>query len=277
MLAGVQIICFAASYAVALVLEVSRLLFRSGVRGAVMLGFVGAGWVAHTVFLYYRAVHAVGVPLSSYRDWFLLAAWVLIVVYIYLGCCHPRTPFGLFLLPLALGLIATAALLADKPFAREPASKVWGTIHGVSLLLGTVSVLVGFAAGMMYLGQAWRLKHQGPSATGLRLPSLEWLQRTNARAIVVSALMLGMGLLSGMILNAINYRHRAPVLPWNDPVVLSTSAMFVWLLLHAALSVFYQPVRQGRKIAYLTVASFLFLMVALAMTLLLGTRHGGGP
>ena len=276
MLANVHVICFAASYSVALVLELSRLLFRSGIRGAVMFGFVGAGWVAHTAFLYYRAVDTAGAPLSSYRDWYLLAAWVLVVVYFYLACYHPKTHFGVFLLPLVLGLIATGALGADpNPFAREPASKIWGTIHGTSILLATVAVLFGFAAGLMYLGQAWRLKHRQPPLAALRLPSLEWLQRANSRAIVISALMLGMGVISGMILNLITYRRHTPMLPWNDPVVLGTLAMFLWLLMHALMSVFYQPVRQGRKVAYLTVASFLFLLIALALGLLLNTQHGG--
>ena len=86
-------------------------------------------------------------PLSSNRDWYLLAAWVLAVVYLYLLCSRPRTPFGLVLLPLVLGLIGTAAWLAGpQPFAREPASKVWGVIHGTSLLLAIVAVLLGFAA-----------------------------------------------------------------------------------------------------------------------------------
>ena len=69
MLERIEVICFAASYTVALVLEISRLLFRSGVRGTVMLGFAGAGLVAHSVYLYYRlhyrALSANGSPLSS--------------------------------------------------------------------------------------------------------------------------------------------------------------------------------------------------------------------
>ena len=68
MLSGVGIMCFAASYSVALALELTRLLFRSGIRGAAMLGFAGAGLVAHSAFLYYRAVDAVGSPLSSEQD-----------------------------------------------------------------------------------------------------------------------------------------------------------------------------------------------------------------
>ena len=74
-----------------------------------------------------------GSPLSSEMDWYLLAAWLLVAVYLYLAYYHPKTPFGLFLLPLALGLIGVGAALADRePFAREPASRVWGIIHGTS-------------------------------------------------------------------------------------------------------------------------------------------------
>ena len=51
----ISVVCFAASYAVALACEASRLLFRSGVRGAVMVGFAAAGLVAHTAFLLWRA------------------------------------------------------------------------------------------------------------------------------------------------------------------------------------------------------------------------------
>ena len=40
MLDGISIVCFAASYAVALCLEISRLFFRIGLRTAIMVGFV---------------------------------------------------------------------------------------------------------------------------------------------------------------------------------------------------------------------------------------------
>jgi ABC-type uncharacterized transport system permease subunit len=276
MLSGVSTICFAASYAVALALEVSRLLFRSGVRGVVMLGFAGAGLLAHTAFLYYRALSAAGAPLSSEQDWFLVAAWVLVVVYLYLAILHPRVPFGLFLLPLVLGLIAAATFLAQtQPLAREPASRIWGAIHGISIVLATVAVLVGFVAGLMYLGQTRRLKRKHPAAVRLRLPSLEWLQWANGRAIVASVVMLGLGVLSGMILNRINLGSEAERLDWSDPVVLSTWLMFFWLLSAVVLSTFHRPVRQGRRVAYLTVASFVFLVMMLAVGLLAESRHWG--
>ena len=95
MLSGVSIVCFAASYTVALALEVTRLLFRSGIRGAAMLGFAGAGLFAHTVFLCHRAIGASGSPLSSEQDWYLVTAWAITALYLYLTYFHSRTAFGL--------------------------------------------------------------------------------------------------------------------------------------------------------------------------------------
>lgn len=277
-MSGIGITCFAASYAVALILEITRFFFRSGVRGAIMLAFAGAGLFAHTVFLVYRAADAAGSPLSSKQEWYLVAAWVLAAIYLYLTSYYPNKSIGVFLLPLVLGLIGVGALLADAaPFAREPASQVWGMIHGTSVLLATVAVLIGFAAGVMYLGQAYRLKRKLPPQQGLRLPSLEWLQRVNSRAIVISMLMLGIGVLSGIVLNLINYRHHVDRVPWNDPFVVTTMAMFAWLLLSSLIGLWYRPAREGRRVAYLTVVSFLFLVIALSVGLFVDTQHGGSP
>lgn len=276
MLSGVGIVCFAASYAVALALEVSRIFFRSGIRGAVMLGFAAAGFFAQTVFLIHRAAEATGSPLSSKQEWYLVAAWLLAGVYLYLAYFHPKNAFGVFLLPLVLGLIGVGILAADaQPFARESASKVWGAIHGASILLATVSMLVGFAAGVMYLSQAYRLKHKLPPMRGLQLPSLEWLQRVNSRAILISLLLMGVGILAGVVLNLINYERQLSRLPWNDPLVLSTLGLFGWLVLSTAVGVVYKPTRQGRKVAYLTVVSFVFLVVALGIGMSVVTEHSG--
>ena len=274
MFSGVSIVCFASSYAIAWALELSRLVFRGGARGLATLGFAGAGFVAHTAFLYHRAVNQMGSPLSSERDWYLVAAWVLVLVYVYLALLHPKVPFGLFLLPLAMAMIGAAKFLASaEPLAREPASKGGGAVHGVSIMLAAVSVLVGFAAGLMYFGQVRHLKAKRPLAGGIRLPSLEWLQWANSRAIFASVLMLGIGVLAGMVLNRIRMDDRPPPLPWNDPVVLSTWLMFFWLLAAVVVSTVYRPARQGYKVAYLTVASFLFLVIVLAVGLLAGSRH----
>jgi len=276
MLSGVGVICFAASYAVALVLEISRLLFRSGMRGAVMLGFAAAGLVAHTAYLYYQAVKTPGAPLGSEQDWYMVAAWVLVVVYLYLLFYHPRTSFGLFLLPLVLVLIGVGKFFAKEEYTRGPASKAWGIIHGASIMLAAVAVLVGFVAGLMYLSQSRRLKHKLPPPRRLRLPSLEWLQRANSRAVVIAVLMLTMGVAAGSILNLMRADSTTGRLPWHDPVVLSTTIMLAWLLFALAAGALYKPARTGRKVAYFTIVSFVVLVIALGVMQFLNTQHGGG-
>jgi len=83
----------------------------------------------------------------------------------------------------------------------------------------------------MYLWQAERLKRKRPPRVSLRLPSLEWLQTANARALVTSMLLTGLAVASGIELNHINARQDAPSMSWHNPVVLGTLAMFGWLLL----------------------------------------------
>jgi ABC-type uncharacterized transport system permease subunit len=272
MLSGISVFCFAASYTLALALEVTRLWFRSGVRGALMLGFAGAGLLAHTLFLAYRAATASGAPLSSAFDWYLLAAWVLVAVYLYLMYYHPTAAIGIFLLPVVLAMVGMAQLSDREPFPQDPAAQFWGIVHGVFLLFGYVAVTVGFIAGVMYLLQANRLKRKQLSA-GLRLPSLEWLDRINGRAIVLSAVLVAAGFASGMVLNAVNHRHELDYVPWNDPVVWRLGGMVAWLIIAALFSQLYRPANHGRKVAYLTVASFVFLAFTVALRPFVTSQH----
>ena len=112
----------------------------------------------------------------------------------------------------------------------------WGSIHGTFLLLGAVAVIIGFVAGVMYLLQARRLKSKLPTPGGLRLPSLEWLERVNGRTIIVSVLMTGVGLLSGLVLNLVNHSQQHDALPWTDPIVWQSAGLFGWLLAAALFS-----------------------------------------
>jgi ABC-type uncharacterized transport system permease subunit len=272
MLGKITITCFAASYLVALLLELSRLLFRSGIRGAVMLGFAAAGFVAHTMFLGYRWFTE-REWLNSEFDWYLLAAWVLAAVYLYLVAYHRQNPIGLFILPVVLMLVLVAQFWASRtPFPKTSGLNGYvAAAHGTFQLLGTVAAAIGFMSGAMYLIQAWRLKHKKIAPKqGLRLPTLEWLQRTTSKAISTSGVMLIGGFLSGALLSRIKYGE----VRWSDPVVWSSSVLAAWMVTAGAFNLFYKPARQGRKVAYLTLATF--VMVALTLAAMLMDPHHGG-
>ena len=263
-MSNISVVCFATSYAVALALEISRLFFRSGIRGALMIVFGAVGFLTQTLFLVSRFTES---PSQGWLDWYLLTAWILAAVYLYLTFYHPKNPIGIFILPLVLGLIGVAYALPDKRgFSVDTSS--WGLVHGLALLLGTTIILIGFVGGLMYLIQSERLKRKRVPLGKFRLPSLEWTEKITGRCIVISSILLGIGVLSGIALNA-----QKGKLPWTDPIVWSSGLLLLWLVLVMAFNMAYRPARQGRKVAYLTVASMIFLLLVLAITQLVPSEH----
>jgi len=278
MISGISMLCFTASYAVSLSLETTRLFFRAGARFALVLGFTIAGLLAHAIYLAAQARHemANGLPLSSWFDWCLVVSWILAAGYLLLAFNQPQTALGLFVLPLVLVLIGVAWVLRDlPPFTEDEATRGWGMFHGLALLLGTVVVVLGFVAGLMYLVQSRRLKQKLPPRRGLELPSLEWLQAANARCLVISSCLLLLGLVSGMILNLVKSVSQSHYTPWSGAVVWGSGMLLLWLLVALLFNRFYKPARQGKKVAYLTVASFIFVVLAVGMALM--TRHASVP
>ena len=276
---GISVVCFAASYAVAFACEASRLVFRSGVRGAAMIAFAAAGLVAHTLFLLWRAANEPVVPLSSAFDWYLLAAWALAACYLWLTLANPRTPIGLFLLPLVLGLVGAAQVSSRAPFPQSPATQIWGAIHGGFNLAASVAVAIGATAGIMWLIQAGRLARKQPPHRGFRMPSLEKLSQTTGRSLSIAALTALAGFVSGVVLNAVNrQRGLLETVPWTDPVVLRMGTLVAWLILAAAASrAFSRRPDAARITAWLSIVSFGVLTLSILWGLFGATRHGAPP
>ncbi|QDU25934.1 Cytochrome C assembly protein [Anatilimnocola aggregata] len=275
MLSGITIVCFTASYAVALAMEVTRLFFRMPVRFFLIIGMTLAGLFAHTVHLYQRTQSglATGLPLSSWYDWCLLAAWILAALYVGWTIRRPQSPVGLFMLPVVLALIGLAySLEKAQTFQRDQALQLWGMTHGIMLLLGVVVVSLGFVAGLMYLVQSYRLKHKLQPSTLLRLPSLEWLESVNKQSLAYSFFLILLGLGSGIVMNFIRTAGQGFV-PWTDPVVITSGLLLGWLLAATIFEWTYKPAQQGRKVAYLTVASFGFLAIVMIMLATGASQH----
>jgi len=271
-LSGISIVCFAASYAVALGCEASRLVFRSGVRGIVMVGFAAAGLFAHTLFLGWRAVNDSTVPLSSPFDWYLLAAWLLAAGYLWLALANPRTPVGLFLLPVVLALVGAAALASRQPFLQSPASQAWARIHGSFNLVFSVSVSLGAVAGAMWLIQAGRLARKQPPLVGFRMPSLERLTAVTHRALGIAAWTAVAGFVSGIVLNAVKLPESVP---WSDPVVLRMGLVVAWLVMADGVAIAMRRRPAGDRVAaWLSVVSLAVLAGSLALGLFAPSRHG---
>ncbi len=275
-LSEISITCFFTSYFVVLVLELLRLLGRIPGRGLFVIGMMSVGLFTHICYLMLQATaldgsqgsgHEVGL-LATWSDWSLLLSLGLAIAFFFLYLRRPDTIISFFFLPAVMGLLGLAFALRDHPpFSRTEAVEVWRSVHAFSMMAGSIAVLIGFLAGIMYLVQSRRLKLKR-AGSSFRLPTLESLGSLNRRCLVISTIAVGMGLMAGVVMNLNRWGHVG----WTDRGVLLSVLLLVWLLGATGLEFFYAPASHGRKAVYLTLASLGFLV--LAMIGVLTTSHG---
>ncbi|MDA0658677.1 MAG: hypothetical protein O2931_08025 [Planctomycetota bacterium] len=263
-------------YSLAFAIELRRQFAPGKLAERWTLTPLGIGWVLHTIYIAAELAQGVrdGTPLASWHQWWLLLAWGIGLASGLWILWRPRTVAGLFvLLPLLALVLIAWQLPSDVSFPVRTTSRVWIALHGVCLLLGTGAVLLGSVSGLMYLLQSELLRRKQATMVGLQLPNLEWLQRVTERCLLVSSLFVLAGLLVGVLANFYLRQDSLAGVPWSDPVVWTSVLLLVWLLSADLFSLLYRPARQGRKVAYLTVANLVFLGVVLAILLLSSTQH----
>ena len=286
-LGNITISCFFTSYLVVLLLELLRLIGRIPGRGLMVIVMMVIGLFTHVCYLILRASEgaAAGVaPIAAdgnaggdiglwatWTDWSLLLALGLAICFFVYYLRRPDTVVSFFFLPAVMAMIAVALMVRDQPpFSRSEATQVWRSIHAFAMMVGSIAVLIGFLAGIMYLIQSRRLKNHR-AGSGLRLPTLETLGRVNRRSLIFSTVAVGIGVIAGVVMNL----NRWGQIGWTDGGVLLSSLLLGWLISATLLEHLYAPAKQGRKAVYLTLASLGFLI--LAMWGVLSTPHGQNP
>lgn len=230
-----------------------------------------AGLFAHTAFLLIQAPNP-ATPSGS----LLLLAWVLAVFFLYGSFHHARIAWGVFVLPLVVGLLLLSVLIADGEFGsiRQPLGvlstpRSWGIIHGGLLLLAAVGVSVGCVASVMYLIQARRLKTKSHPTAGLRLFSLERLERMSRRALDWAFPLWTAGLLLGAVLMYVN---AAQLKDWAALKIAGTAGLWIVFLLLMYLR--YGVHLPGRRLAILTILAFILMLLTLAASHDFGQEFG---
>ncbi len=278
-----SILCFAGTYALALVAELSRFVMRSTARWYTAFGLTVLGWVVQTLFLAnYAFKRASAAPVSTAFESMMLLSWIVALIGLYWMIRSPRAlAVGLFVLPLVLGLVVIAGWFAPRESDWTQwggTIAFWGTVHGVFLLLGAVFTSVAFFVGLMYLVQARRLKAKKPSRTEIGLPSLEQSERIHRAAITIAFPLLTFGLLIGIVLSFLGTAdiEATPVhvIRLTDPKVLS--ALLMWLVFASLLHARFRPAMRGRNMMVLTIVAFGFMVFAWVgvEALRLRTAHG---
>jgi ABC-type transport system involved in cytochrome c biogenesis permease subunit len=269
----ITIFCFVASYAVALGLELTFLIRPRSVTRLLATMFVSAGLLAQTLYL--AAQH---VSLSSQSGTLLFLAWILAMFCLYGSIHHRKVAWGVFVLPLVLGLAVLGDLFKQREAdAAGPQSLLsldlanfWNMLHIALFVLAAVGVSVSFVASIMYLIQARRLKTKMLPGQGVKLLSLEKLDQMNRRGIGWAFPLLTVGLVIGL---AQLTQSEAHLLGWTDPRIVST--LILWVVFAIVVYLRYGYHLRGRRAALWTVVAFALLLVTLVTSH--SPRPGGAP
>src|SRR5438046_1344714 len=154
-MSAISVFCFAASYGVALALEVWHLVAPRPILRLVGIAFGAAGLVAHTIYLAVQPL-----PLATPQGSLLFLAWIVALFNLSESIHHFRQPWGLFALPLVLVLVVLAVVVPSPRDAEGTSTSggtwSWGQVHGILVLLAAVGICVAALASVMYLVQVWR-------------------------------------------------------------------------------------------------------------------------
>ena len=272
----VTMLCFLASYLVAFILELSRLMGRSAISRFVMIGFGLAGFLAHTLYLLNRSQQTQLPPLlASTHDWMLVLAWVLALCYLILTLFQKELAVGVFALPVVLLLVSSAYFLNPEPYTAvnsEHARRTWVLVHAALLVFGVTAGAAGFLSGIMYLVQHNRLKTGHPEHTGLRMPSLARLAQANRWSVILAFLFLTLGFASGVFLAVAPHADQSTV-RLSDPAVITCGIVWLFLAgLFAKLLASHGPT--GRHVAWLTLWGCGFLLLTIVgLQVVTGSIH----
>lgn len=259
---NVGVVCFFASYLLALLFDWLRLAGRGPGWRWWMLGCGTAGFVAETIYLWNRHQLTHLPPLlSSTHDWLLVLTWTVVLVQLFVALFAHDWAVGIIVWPLVELLIAGWWLIPNDP--GQPAlnaPRSWMMLHVSVLLFGIATVLMSLILSLSYLWQHRRLKQRQSMADGMQLPSLDRLERWNRWTILLSVPLLTIGVVTGFGLSVAkrpDYQLR-----WVDPVTLGgllSLAMMIGLLLW----VVRRERPAGRQVATRTAWACGFLLVML--------------
>lgn len=275
MLSNVTLFCFFASYLCAFVIEITRLWVKSSIARWLAVGFAFAGFVAHTAYLF-ESSRAADLPplLSSTHDWMLVLANLAVVVYLFVSSIDSSRGFGLFLLPIVIGLVGVSRFVSHAPNPNLSVTRGWSMLHAAMWVLGAVGVVIGLVFSVMYLVQHRRLRQKKLLEDGLELPSLERLGRLNWWSVIISVPLLSLGMVTGVGLSLASDPAVQSVRLTDPSIVVSLitwlgmMALFAWLLTARRTP--------GRLVAWRTVWACGFLLVTLIILQLFskGGVHG---
>jgi cytochrome c-type biogenesis protein CcsB len=235
----------------------------------------GLGFASHTAAIIMAWREAGHFPVVNPKEVSSFIGWAITGYYLAMSRRYQARALPAFLLPL-IYLFVMISLLMPKPaeamslrlqtdISTNALIQIIFPIHVTLVIFSYAAFAVTFVCGVMYLIQERELKTKRFGAAFDRLPALNTCDEIGYRGVTIGFALLTLGIVTGIFWN----NQRDGRFWHNDPKeVMALVTWIVYLfLIHYRLTAGWR----GRRVAWMSVAGFVIVMLTW-----LGARALGG-
>jgi len=215
-----------------------------------------SGFLFHLAYFFFRWTESGRIPITSFFEAANFLGMGIVLVFLIMEMRFKIAALGAFMLPLVIVLMAPALILSGDIKEINPVLKSgWLGVHTSLAVLGDSAFAFAFIVSIMYLIQERQLKAKHLGAIFHRLPSLDIMDTLGYKALTFGWPLFTLGMLTGSI-----WANSAWGTYWGwDPK--ETWSLITWVVYLALLHLRTIGWR-GRKMAFLSIIGFLFVLVS---------------
>lgn len=242
-----------------------------------LLALTAAGFVLHTAAIIADWWQLGHFPIVNPREVSSFIGWAIVAYYLVMRRRYQARALPTFILPLVYLFTLVSTILPESQTALpallqnaitdNPVIRVLLPVHVTLLIFSYAAFIITFVCGVMYLVQEHELKAKHFGAAFQRLPALNTCDEIGYRSLTVGFVLLTLGVVTGIVWN--NQRDGRY---WhNDPK--EVMALVTWLvylfIMHYRLTADWR----GRRVAWLSIAGFVVVMLTWLGARVLGGYH----
>ena len=249
----------------------SVFLWRKGFRTADRVNYMLllAAAVLHTTAMVLRGFNLHECPVNNLYEATSFIAWTIVAAYLVIGAFRKLRFLGAFAshILLFMGVFALMPAL-DPPHAAQPDfSHGLTSLHATLVLLAIGAFGLSAVAALMFLTEEHDLRFRKLRAIFSLLPPIQRLERV-MNNLLVSGIVL---LTAGLSFSPFLLKERYGVYLKHDPLL--DYSVFIWLFYLALLVARWKFGQRGRRFAWSTLGSFIFILLTFWGFLLLSPIH----
>ena len=249
----------------------SVFLWRKGFRTDDRVNYflLLAAAALHTAAMFQRGFSIAQCPVNNLYEATVFIAWTIAAAFLAVGIFRKLRFLGAFASHVLffIGVFALMPALDPPPAASPNFSNGLTSLHAALILLSIGSFGLSAVAAVMFLTVENDLKLHKLRAVFSRLPPIQRLERVMSNLLVVGVSLLTTGLAFSPPL----LKQKYGVWFKNDPLL--DYSIFIWLFYLALLVARWKFAQGGRRFAWLTLGSFIFILLTFWGFLLLSPVH----